>query len=80
MPTKRQRIGRAHQAAGVSPSEMAWLTGKPQPGANKFRQHLAGQRVARGLAGLLEEHADLIPEGRLRSALAQRRVLGPMSD
>ncbi len=65
MPTKRQRIGRAHRPQGVSPAELAWLTGSPQPGANRFWAHVRGaEKVARCRA-LIEAHDDLIPHGRL---------------
>lgn len=70
MPTKRQRTARAHRPQGLSPAELEWLTGSPQPGANRFWVHLrSAEKVARCRA-LIEAHDDLIPAGRLPALLA----------
>jgi len=65
MPTKRTRISRRRTEGAVTPSELEWLTGEPQPGANRFwRLNRSPERLARRRA-LLETHAHLIPPGRL---------------
>ena len=46
MPTKRSRLSRAPHLQGVTPSELQWLTGEPQPGANKYWQHTRGAEKA----------------------------------
>ena len=65
MPTKRPRIARAHRPQGLTAEELAWLTGKPVPGMNVFWVHLRGREKCERCRHLLEEHADLIPPGRL---------------
>ncbi|MFA6312645.1 MAG: hypothetical protein WCV99_12425 [Sterolibacterium sp.] len=76
MPTNRRRKVRPQRLASVSPAELEWMTGEPQPGANRFWIHTRGDaKVARCMA-LMQEYAELIPPGRLPALEADLEFWG----
>jgi hypothetical protein len=69
VPTKRRRIDRKRTPQDITPAELQWLTGEPQPGANPFWQHARGTAKAARARALLDSHDHLIPAGRLPALL-----------
>ena len=69
MPTKRTRASRTHRPQGLSAAELQWLSGEAVPGANRFWVHVRGAEKAARARWLIEEHGDLIPDGRLPALL-----------
>jgi len=65
MPTNRRRVRRTPRPSGLSPSEIQWLTGRPQEGANVFWQHVRGHDKVVRCRRLIAENGELIPPGRL---------------
>ena len=65
MPSNRRRMPRVPRLTGPSPAELEWLTGKPQPGANRFWCHIRGEAKVTRCRALMAEHAALIPLDRL---------------
>jgi hypothetical protein len=65
VPTKRVRVGRQRRPQSISPAELAWLTGEPQKGANRFWVHTRGAAKVARLRALMAEYAEVIPPGRL---------------
>jgi hypothetical protein len=65
VPTKRVHILRAPQRHGLSPDELAWLSGRAQLGTNKFWPHRRDDEKLARCRALLESHAHLVPAGRL---------------
>lgn len=76
MPTTRKRKTRPQRLASVSPAELEWLTGTPQPGANRFWIHGWGDAKVARCRALMQEHADLIPPGRLPALEADLEFWG----
>lgn len=64
MPTKRTRKGRP-RIEPLTPSELQWLTGIEQPGANCFWSNDHRRETLERRAALLEQYARLVPEGRM---------------
>ena len=65
MPSNRRRMPRVPRLTGPSPAELEWLTGQPQPGANRFWRHVRGAAKIERCMTLMQEHAALIPLDRL---------------
>lgn len=76
MPTTRRRKTRPQRLASVSPAELEWLTGTPQPGANRFWIHGRGDAKVARCRALMQEHAELIPPGRLPALEADLEFWG----
>jgi len=65
LPTTRRKKTRPQRLASVSPAELEWLTGEPQPGSNRFWRHVRGIAKIERCTMLMQEHAVLIPLDRL---------------
>jgi len=76
MPTTRRRKTRTQHLASLSPAELEWLTGEPQPGANRFWRHVCGIAKFERCWLLMQEHAELIPLGRLPALEADLEFWG----
>jgi len=65
MPVKRKRTSR--RPAALSPAEIQFLTGVPQPGANVFFQNaLRSGNLLPRVRELIAQHASIIPARRRR--------------